>query len=275
MLRRMSEVQLTVMSGGQTGVDRGALDAALAYGVRAGGWCPDGRGAEDGPIPARYPLTPLPGADNAARSRRNVLDSDGTVLLLFGPPRGGTRLTLECCVAHGKPHLLIDASRLHCAAAAERIASFVSSLPRGLLNVAGPRASEAAGAYDYSYETLSELFRVLAARGAKGRGRRGGGGFSAAPGPQSTPRSAPGTPGAHSMGRFCYSCAAPLDAPGFAGPSTVHCRYCTDTEGALKSKKAIREGIARWLQSWQPDLSDKQARKRARRYLSAMPEWAD
>jgi len=272
MLRRMKTVRLTVISGGQTGVDRAALDAALAHGVRAGGWCPEGRRAEDGAIPSRYPVTPLPGADYAARTRRNVLDSDGTALLVFGPPAGGTRLALEACVEHRKPHLLVDAARLDCAAAAERLASFVSSLPRGLLNVAGPRASEAAGAYDYAYETMGQLFRVLEARTA--RARAGSGGSTPARDPQSPARPAPPIDEGHAMGRFCHSCAAPLDAPGFAGPSPLHCRYCTDEQGVLKSKKQVRKGIARWMQTWQPELDDKQARKRARRYMAAMPEWA-
>ena len=270
MLRRMKGLCLTVISGGQTGVDRGALDAARAHGVRAGGWCPQGRRAEDGVISADYPLTPLPGADEAGRTRRNVMDSDGTALLIFGPPEGGTRLALDVCVELGKPHLLVDAARLHCAAAAERMAGFVASLPRGLLNVAGPRASEVAGAYDYAYETLCQLFRALESRGYPVRG-----GSAPARAPQLPTRPEPAIPGAHDMGRFCHSCAAPLDAPGFDGPSPLHCRYCTDEKGALKRRKDVRAGIARWMQSWQPELGDKRARKLAKRYMSAMPEWAD
>ena len=74
---------------------------------------------------------------------------------------------------------------------------------------------------------------------------------------------------------FCHSCAAPLTVPGFAGPAQHYCRFCTDETGALKKKKEVRRGIACWMQSWQPDLDDKEARRRARHYMRAMPVWAD
>ena len=82
-----------IVSGGQTGVDRAALDAALAMGVEAGGWCPEGRTAEDGIIPDRYPVIGLPGAGYPERTRQNVIDSDGTLIIYFGFPAGGTELT--------------------------------------------------------------------------------------------------------------------------------------------------------------------------------------
>jgi hypothetical protein len=257
---------LTILSGGQSGVDRGALDAALAFGVRCGGWCPEGRIAEDGTIPDRYPVTPLPGADYAARTRRNVLDSDGTVILAFGEASGGTRHTLECCREENRPHLLVDAQTLDSTAAAQRIAGFVTRLPRGLLNVAGPRASEAPGAHAYARETLERLFRVL-----RDRELAAGGGFPRWADPQSAGDRA--RPEPETMTRFCHSCAAPLDAPGFAGPAENFCRYCTHADGTLKKKKEIRKGIARWMQSWQPDLDDETAAKRARRYMRSMPAW--
>jgi len=84
---------LRVVSGGQTGVDRGALDAALERGVPCGGWCPAGRLAEDGVIPARYPVTELRGAGYDERTRKNVEDSDGTLIVTFGRATGGTART--------------------------------------------------------------------------------------------------------------------------------------------------------------------------------------
>lgn len=75
--------------------------------------------------------------------------------------------------------------------------------------------------------------------------------------------------------RLCHSCAAPLDVPGFAGPSAHYCRFCSDESGELRRKKEVRAGIARWMQSWQPELKDKEARRRAKRYMRAMPAWAD
>jgi hypothetical protein len=73
---------IKIISGGQTGVDRGALDAALAVKFPCGGWCPADRRAEDGSIPGRYPLTPLPGGGYRERTRQNVIDSDGTATVL-------------------------------------------------------------------------------------------------------------------------------------------------------------------------------------------------
>jgi hypothetical protein len=101
---------LIVISGGQTGVDRGALDAALEAHAPCGGWCPEGRKAEDGPIPARYPLRELPGGSYTQRTRQNVADSDRTLVLTFGLATGGTARTIEFCRRLGKPHLIVDAA---------------------------------------------------------------------------------------------------------------------------------------------------------------------
>lgn len=269
--------RLTILSGGQTGVDRGALDAAQARGVRCGGWCPDGRIAEDGIIPGIYPLTPLPGGDYQARTLRNVLDSDGTLIIHFGPPRSGTAFTLECCVTHGKPRLLLDAKRLRADAAGQRIAAFMGSLSRGLLNVAGPRASECPESHDYALRAVGHALDVLGAWGTPGVGRSGG------PVPSRDSQWADAAPAAPSETletgimdtAICHSCAAPLAVPGFAGPAENYCRFCTDASGKLKKKKEVRRAIARWMQSWQPDLDPGKARKRARRYMRSMPAWAD
>jgi hypothetical protein len=84
-----------IVSGGQSGVDRAALDAALALGVNAGGWCPEGRLAEDGVIPDIYPLKELPMAGYRQRTKKNVIDSDGTLIIYFGFPTGGTELDIR------------------------------------------------------------------------------------------------------------------------------------------------------------------------------------
>jgi hypothetical protein len=144
-----------VVSGGQTGVDRGALDAALDAGFDCGGWCPQGRMAEDGEIPPRYVMAELAGSGYEKRTLQNVLDSDGTAILYFGVLEGGTLQTRQNCVAHGKPVELVDASRAAPAEAAARILSFIAKNRISVLNVAGPRASKQPAAHDYARAAIS------------------------------------------------------------------------------------------------------------------------
>lgn len=152
---------LKIVSGGQTGVDRGALDAALELGAPCGGWCPQGRTAEDGRISCRYPLHELPGAGYIERTRRNVLDSDGTLIIYFGELEGGTKATVDFCAEHGKPHLLIAADRTPPADAARQAQAFVKAKGIRVLNVAGPRASKSPDARDYAHETIGALLALL------------------------------------------------------------------------------------------------------------------
>src|SRR5512132_1315628 len=91
-----------IVSGGQTGVDRAALDAAMAFGLACGGWVPRGRRAEDGAVPPRYPMRETRGYTYAERTRRNVRDSDGTLILTRGRPTGGTALTGRLGAAIGQ-----------------------------------------------------------------------------------------------------------------------------------------------------------------------------
>ena len=153
----MSRSLRKIVSGGQTGVDRGALDAALAAGFPCGGWCPEGRIAEDGAIADCYPMEVLSGAGYEERTLRNVLDSNGTAILHAGNLEGGTRLTAQHCARHGKPLVLLDASACPPDKAAAEIAAFVEREHVAVLNIAGPRASKWPGAHDYSYAVVSHL----------------------------------------------------------------------------------------------------------------------
>ncbi len=145
-----------IVSGGQSGVDRAALDAALAAGVACGGWCPRGRRAEDGPIHERYPLLETPSRRYAQRTEWNVRDSDGTLLLTRGEPSRGTVLTRRLASRLGKPFLMLDPATPGAPTAA---VEWIGREGIRTLNVAGPRESEAPGIHG---QALEFLVRVLA-----------------------------------------------------------------------------------------------------------------
>lgn len=132
-----------MVSGGQTGVDRAALDAAIACRVPHGGWCPKGRLAEDGPIPRRYRLRQMPTPSYSERTRANVHDSDATLIIASGPLTGGTLLTAQIAAELKKPLLLIDlAAEPNPIPRIRRWLVRVAKAKPIVLNVAGPRASQ-------------------------------------------------------------------------------------------------------------------------------------
>lgn len=155
---------LTIISGGQTGVDRGALDAALAVGAACGGWCPAGRKAEDGPLPGRYPLRELGSPRYGDRTLRNVQDADGTLIIYFDYLSGGTERTLRNCLDEKKPYRLIDAVAVDAEHGAEMAQRFVTRFGIDTLNVAGPRASGEPRAYEYTFALISHLLAGAATR---------------------------------------------------------------------------------------------------------------
>jgi hypothetical protein len=154
-----------IVSGGQTGVDRGALDAALAASFPCGGWCPQGRKAEDGTIPQRYPLDEMPVPGYRPRTRRNVLESDGTLIVFFGAPSGGTLDTMRIAGESGKPFLTVDAAVKPIDIAAVEAAAFIEQHAIGTLNVAGPRESTHAGSAEYARALVSRVLEIV--RGGK------------------------------------------------------------------------------------------------------------
>ncbi len=145
---------MKIISGGQTGVDRAALDAALRHGIESGGWCPTGRLDESGRIPDRSPVKELENGGSTKRTLQNVKDSDGTIIIYPGKLSGGTEQTLHFCVEQRRPHELIDASNISTEKAAQLIADFVCENNIEILNVAGPRQSEWPEGYGYAAQVL-------------------------------------------------------------------------------------------------------------------------
>lgn len=153
---------LTIVSGGQTGVDRGALDAAISENMPCGGWCPEGRMAEDGIIDAKYPLVELEKSGYRQRTRQNVIDTDATVIIYreYIWLKGGTELTLETCMKKQKPYLLIDSSEFTTDDTARRIVQFINNHTINKLNFAGPRESGVQGIQAYTQETVIKALRL-------------------------------------------------------------------------------------------------------------------
>lgn len=154
---------VTIISGGQTGVDRGALDAALLANVLCGGWCPEGRRADDGPIDEKYPLHVLVGSGYRERTRQNVIDSDGTVIIYFGRiyPKGGTEQTLLECIDANRPYLLIDGDEISVSRASKRIAEFVADNRIERLNIAGPKAKGVSKAHSYAQAAVQGFLQQV------------------------------------------------------------------------------------------------------------------
>jgi len=143
-----------IISGGQTGVDRAALDTALQRDMACGGWCPKGRRAEDGRIDERYPLVETPKRDYSQRTEWNVRDSDGTLILCRGAPRGGTACTMEAARAAGKPLLAVNLDEETDITA---IRHWLDAHDIHVLNIAGPRESQSPGIYHEALTLLNKL----------------------------------------------------------------------------------------------------------------------
>ncbi len=145
------------MSGGQTGVDRAALDAAIALEIAHGGWCPLGRLAEDGPIGEEYQLQEHFSPKYSDRTKRNVQDSDGTLVLYRSILEGGTLRTSRYADNLNKPCIKV---RLTHPGRIERVRDWIVANGIRKLNVAGPRASKEPEVYRMAIEYLMRLLSV-------------------------------------------------------------------------------------------------------------------
>ena len=144
-----------IVSGGQTGADRAALDFALESGIPCGGWCPKGRLAEDGPIDSSYPLIETSSSDYSVRTRQNVLDSDGTLILNMGTLSGGTAYTERCARSLNRPCIVVDLDQ-H--VGPQEVLKWLEREGIQILNIAGPRASKEVGVYEAARAFLGALF---------------------------------------------------------------------------------------------------------------------
>jgi hypothetical protein len=156
----LSQLVRCIVSGGQTGVDRAALDWAIDNGVDHRGWCPRGRRAEDGPIHPRYALTETGSANYAERTRRNVRESDATLVLNLRELDGGSLLARKVAQAAGKPCLVARLDTPDREAECRRILDWLGSDAYLALNVAGPRESRRPGAYLRALAMLVRLDRA-------------------------------------------------------------------------------------------------------------------
>ena len=143
-----------IISGGQTGVDRAALDVAIRLGISHGGWCPRGRVAEDGRIPDHYELVENNSANYPARTAQNVADGDATLVLFRGRVSGGTRLTVSICERMNKEMLLVNLND----DLPQQVRDWLIQLSPSILNIAGPRESTSMGVYDQAVEFLLQVF---------------------------------------------------------------------------------------------------------------------
>lgn len=143
-----------IVSGGQTGVDRAALDAAMSLGIPVGGWCPRGRRSEDGRIPDEYPLQETKASNYTYRTELNVRDSDGTLIVSGGPLTGGTALTRSLARRLGNPVFVIDLRNDPSPDVAD---AWLATHSVQTLNVAGPRESQQPGIYQQVFEFLTQL----------------------------------------------------------------------------------------------------------------------
>ncbi len=146
-----------IISGGQTGADRAALDWAIRNEVPHGGWCPRGRKAEDGPIHTKYLLQETKSAGYLERTRQNVFESDGTLIVNLGKVEGGTLATAKLAQDLGKPHLVVQLDSGFGDEEARQLLDWLRRESIAILNVAGPRESKRPGIYSLTNKLLDRV----------------------------------------------------------------------------------------------------------------------
>lgn len=149
-----------IISGGQTGADRAALDAAIDLDIPHGGWVPLGRRSEDGKVPEKYRVQEMETESYSGRTEQNILDSDGTLILSHGQLTGNSALTERLAKKHRRPCLHIDFDKTNAFKAAQNTNRWIQEIGIKILNVAGPRASEDPEIYDHAYKVLKTAYHL-------------------------------------------------------------------------------------------------------------------
>lgn len=159
-----------IISGGQTGADRGALDAAIRLEMDHGGWIPKGRLAEDGPLADTYRLLEMPTDAYLDRTEKNIVVSDGTLIISYGSLRGGSKLTRKLAEKHKKWCLQVDLSDTPIFLAASNVCNWIFKNTIKVLNVTGPRASKEPEIYKATFYVVKGVLLLnLVKSGAEDR----------------------------------------------------------------------------------------------------------
>jgi len=159
-LAEMPKAINKIISGGQTGADRAALDFAIAHNIPHGGWCPKGRKAEDGVISSRYQLNEMATGDYLKRTKQNIADSDATLILNCGELVGGSLRTMQFAQQLNKSFMVVQLDRDDLDNQIKETCNWAHAICGGNLNVAGPRESKRPGVYRLSYDFLTQLFEL-------------------------------------------------------------------------------------------------------------------
>jgi hypothetical protein len=153
-----------IVSGGQTGADRAALDFAIKHKIPHGGWIPKGRLAEDGPLPVKYKVQEMPTDNYKEKTEQNVIDSDGTVIISRGKLTGRSAYTVKMARKHNRPYFHVDLKEYDVLPASLEILSWLGENNIKVLNVAGPRTSKDPKIYESVKEVLTGLWLLSSSR---------------------------------------------------------------------------------------------------------------
>ena len=156
-----------IISGGQTGADQAALDAAIRLNIPHGGWIPKGRLTEKGALPDKYKLTEMPDSSYAARTEQNVIDSTGTIIISHGPLSEGSEYTRQMAIRHRRPWLHIDLKQTPAFKSATLISSWKNENNIEILNVAGPRASKDGQIYSSVFKLIESVHYLQLLKNSK------------------------------------------------------------------------------------------------------------